>query len=325
MDRAKLDEQLRQLNDYEKELKDLEGSDIRRLFSNDALGQEWRINSGKLMLKEEEIAIHKHDRFIEFEEHSHDYLEMMVVYDGQIKHHIGDKTITLNKGDILLMDMSISHSIEMAGEEDIAVDILMKKEFFDSFFLQQIGYNDMMAGFISNAIYKQSNKEQYLYFKSGENETIWYVFINILKEFYDKQSGQDTAIRAYMLLLFNELTRNYETYLEDHVVSTVDTSISQDLIAYIDQHYRTITLNEMAKSFNYNPDYLGKQIKKYTGYTFKDLVKRRKLKEAAKLLRNTDEPILEILEKIHYSNASYFYRQFKSEYGMTPDAYRHRE
>lgn len=316
-----LDRQLRTLSDLEKDIQDMNQREVQLRFSATEDKSHWTINSDKLMPKKDEIAIRKHDRFIAFADHSHDYLEMMFVYSGSIRHMIEGKPLTLKKGELLLMDMVTSHKIEKASEDDVAVNIIMKRDFFDAYFLKQIGYNDKLTGFVVNAIGHRSFNH-YLHFQSGENDKIWSLIINVLLEYYDKKNGMDTAIRAYMLLLFNELIRNYHDYLDQRLVAELDVSITIDIASYIDQHYKTLTLKEMAQVFNYNSDYLGKQIKKLTGDSLKNLVKKRKLKEAANLLRNTDLPIMEILDQINYSNASYFYRQFRLEFGMTPDAYR---
>lgn len=316
-----LDEQLRRLSTSEKEIQNLNQRDVKLRFSRLEDEDHWIINSDKLMPKNEEIAIHKHDRFIDFAEHNHDYLEMMFVYSGSIEHRIQGEKLILNKGELLLMDMATSHSIVMAGEDDIAINIMMKRDFFDSFFLNQISYNDKLTSFVVEAISSRS-LSTYLHFKSGENNKIWRLVLEVLYEYYEQKNGMDTAIRANILLLFNELIRNYHQYLDDRIVKKVEASVSVDIAFYIDEHYKTLTLKEMAQVFNYNADYLGKQIKKLMGTSLKNLVKKRKLKEAANLLRNTELPILEILERINYSNASYFYKQFKIEFGMTPDAYR---
>lgn len=322
---AALDKRLRALSDFESELIHLSRRDVKLHFSNSNQGGQWRINYEKLMLKDEEIAVHKHDRFIDFEKHSHDYLELMFVYSGSITHVFEKETITLNKGELLLMDMNVTHGIKAASEEDIAINIMMKREFFDTFFLRQIGYQDTLANFVIDAIYNNGEDARYLYFRSGDNALIWQHMNQLLIEYYSRQNGVDIAVRAYMLLIFNELIRNYQDYLTEALVKEVDTMVVVDMMGYIDEHYKSVTLKEMAKVFNYNADYLGKQIKRLTGESLKSLVKKRKLKEAAKRLRNSEQSVLEIMDEVHYSNASYFYKQFKEEYGDTPDNYRKKQ
>lgn len=316
-----LDEKLRSLSSFEQEIQNLDQRDIKLLFSKDEESKAWVINSDKLMPQDEEIAIHKHDRFINFAEHTHDYLEMMYVYSGQIHHKIQGEEVVLKKGELLLLDMTTGHSISEATTDDVAINILMKREFFDSYFLNQISYSDKLTSFVVDAIGSQS-LSTYLHFKSSDNDDIWQLVSQVLIEYFEQKNGMETAVRAYMLLLFNELIRNYSHYLDRRLVQKVEASVAVDLASYIDEHYKDLTLKEMAKVFNYNADYLGKQIKKLMGDSLKNIVKKRKLKESAKLLRNTSMPVTEILSEIHYSNASYFYKQFKNEFGVTPDDYR---
>lgn len=322
MNNQELDFKLRQLNSFEEALNNAKNYDMKLYFSKDLEQNKWRINNEKLMLEDEEIAIHKHDRFIEFERHNHDYIEMMFVYSGAIEHSLDDEDICLKKGELLLMDMNVSHSIKAAKEDDIAINIMIKREFFDTFFLKQIAYNNLISNFVVNAIYSKENTKQYIYFQTGDNEQIWGMVKHILIEYYEQRNGMETAIRAYMLLLFNELLRDYQKYLSKPIVKKIDSAIVLDIVSYIDENYKTLSLKEMAKFFNYNSDYLGKQIKKITGKTLRDMVKSKKIKEAARLLKHSDLSIMEILGSINYSNVSYFYKQFRREFFVTPDEYR---
>ena len=250
---------------------------------------------------------------------------MMFVYSGSIHHGIGGKTIELKKGEIILFNMNVEHSIKPAGEDDIAINILIKKEFFDWYFIKQIAYHDLISGFVVNAIYGKKSDKEYIHFQTSENDEVWNLMSRILMEYFEQRNGFETAIRAYMLLLFNELLRDYQKYLSKPVVQKIDALIVVEILDYIDRNYKTVTLNDLAEFFNYSTDYLGKQIKKHTGSTLKAILREKKLKRAEFLLKDTDLTIMEILEEIGYSNVSYFYKQFKEEYGTTPDDYRKKE
>lgn len=337
MDIKQLDEKLRSLNAIEQKLKVAREVSLKDFFSTESSINHWRINSAKLMLDSEDIAIHKHDRFTKFDQHNHDYLEMMFVYSGKIVHHFESEIVELNKGEILLLDMNVEHSIEMASEEDIAINILIKKEFFDTFFMQQIAYNDIISNFVIKAVYENgahtkqpttkasqsTNQDKaYVYFKTGDNTHIWDLMIQLLLEYYDKRNGMDTAIKAYMLLIFNELFRDYEKYMSTHLVHRIEKTIVGEIVTYINQHYKTATLKDMSTYFNYSTDHLGKQIKKLTGKSIKDLIVERRFEQAVYLLEHTEMPILDLIGEVGYSNVTYFYKQFKELYGSTPDEYR---
>jgi YesN/AraC family two-component response regulator len=67
---------------------------------------------------------------------------------------------------------------------------------------------------------------------------------------------------------------------------------------------------------------LSKLIKQSTGFTFQELLQRKRFQKAVMLLLDTDLSVEEIAEAVGYENLSYFYRQFKERYGRTPRKYR---
>lgn len=322
MDKHEIDQRLRAWSEIELAMQKDKEVALTSLFSNAPNQKNWTIHSEKLMEEGEDIAIHKHDRFVPFAQHSHDYIELMYVYDGSVIHHIHDKVIELNKGEILLLDMNIEHSIEAAKEGDIAINILIRKEFFDWYFIKQIAYHDLISNFVLNALYGKNNEKAYIHFHTAANENIQEFALRIMQEFFENRNGYQTAIRAFMLLLFNELIRDYQKYMSERMVQRIDASIVVEILEYIDQNYKTVTLKDLADFFNYSPDYIGKQIKKHTGKTLKDLLREKKLRQAGLLLKDTEITIMELLDEIGYSNVSYFYKQFREEYGTTPDDYR---
>ena len=330
MDIKELDEKLKQLNDIEKETYILYNTEIntdldiklKNHFSSKVKNNLWIINNKKLMNESEVIAIHKHDRFIKFDKHKHDYLEMMFVYSGSIKQEIEGQKLVIEKGEILLLDMNVEHSIEVAGAKDIAINVLIKKEFFDWIFMSQIADNDLISNFIVEAIYGKNEFRQYIHFKTSENDKVCNFMLQILMEYYDKKNGMETAIRAYVMLLFNELLRDYKKYLSSEVVSKIESTISTEILNYINSNYMDITLKSMADHFSYNPDYIGKLVKKTIGKTLTELIKEKKIKQAEYLLQNTRMSVIDVITEVGYSNVSYFYRQFKTQLGITPDEYR---
>ncbi|MBU3161022.1 helix-turn-helix domain-containing protein [Clostridium frigoris] len=330
MNITELDKKLKQFNDIEKNTYNLYNSKIntnfdiklKEHFSNKIKNNLWIINNEKLMNKSEVIAIHKHDRFIKFDKHRHDYLEMMFVYSGKINQVIEGEKIVIERGEILLLDMNVEHSIEAAGEGDIAINVLIKKEFFDWIFMSQIADNDLISNFVVEAIYGKNEFKQYIHFKTSENDKVCNFMIQILMEYYDKKNGMETAIRAYIILLFNEMLRDYKKYLSSEMVSKIDSTISTEILNYINKNYKDITLKGMADHFSYNPDYIGKLVKKIIGKNLTELAKEKKIKQAEYLLHNTKMSVIDVITEVGYSNVSYFYRQFKEQVGVTPDEYR---
>ena len=68
--------------------------------------------------------------------------------------------------------------------------------------------------------------------------------------------------------------------------------------------------------------YLNRAFYKYYGQTPTAFINSCRMTEACRLLRSTEEKILDIAYICGYENLSYFNRQFRARYGQTPKEYR---
>lgn len=99
--------------------------------------------------------------------------------------------------------------------------------------------------------------------------------------------------------------------------------LAENLKSYIDANLTYgVELSRLAQLFHYNEKYLGRLFKKKTGLTVGAYVNSRRLKYAKKLLRSTNDPVIEIAARAGFNNVTYFNRLFKRHCGMTPTEYR---
>ena len=61
------------------------------------------VNSQKLLELGKLITVRKHTRFIDFPEHTHDYVELVYMLSGQTVHIVDGKIIVLKQGDLLFL------------------------------------------------------------------------------------------------------------------------------------------------------------------------------------------------------------------------------
>ncbi|MDD3839471.1 MAG: AraC family transcriptional regulator [Clostridia bacterium] len=332
MDYIELDKQLKKLNSMEKKLKGIIANNsphiadkmIKMQYSCEYPDNDWVINSRNLMEKDQSISIHKHDRFVRFDEHRHDYIEMIYVYSGNIEQTINGRNIKVNSGEIFILDLNVAHAIQPAMEQDIAVNILMRREFFDWMFLGQLSDNDIITDFIVKAIYDKKGHKRYLHFHCSQNEKIQNIMKDLLCEFYSPGVGASSAIQAYMILIFTELLREHKNNMSIKSVDKMNDQVANSINQFIRLHYKNATLKDIAQHFNFSTDYMGRLIKQITGKNFTDLLQKMRLKQAGILLKNSQRAVSDIANEVGYTNISYFYRLFKQEYKMTPDDYRNR-
>ena len=73
---------------------------------------------------------------------------------------------------------------------------------------------------------------------------------------------------------------------------------------------------------NQNIFIMSRLIKEYTGKTYNELLKTKRLNQAAYLLTHSRLDIASIASEVGYDNRSYFYRIFKEKFDLTPKQYR---
>lgn len=288
-------------------------------------------SSGRLMLDEknymldgENIAFRVHPRFCSIPEHRHSFIEMLYVYSGSCVQWVNGIQIPMTEGDACILDTNVYHSFESVGKNDIILDCLMRKSYFDSTFISQLANNDLISSFFIHAISQDKNYNQYILFHAQKSRILRQMITNVLCEYFDKGICSDNLINSYMVIIFTELLRVYklDMDMEEAALNSTGEADIGAIIRYIRKHCRTITLEATARKFNFHPSTLCTILKKYGGTKFTDLVHTARLEHACLQLQNTDMTIENIVNDVGYSNITFFYRIFKQYYGVTPSEFR---
>ncbi len=94
-------------------------------------------------------------------------------------------------------------------------------------------------------------------------------------------------------------------------------------IDFISEHlHGRIKIRDVADHLHINPEYLSRLFKSETGVTFTEYVSRKKIDEAANLLRYSEYTDLEVSSLFSFSSQSYFIKVFTRYKGMTPGEYK---
>lgn len=120
--------------------------------------------------------------------------------------------------------------------------------------------------------------------------------------------------------------------LTDNIVvrlTTADPLASREIVEavrlYINLHYsEPLSLHFIAERFYIHPNYFSKRFKEKCGESFIDYVTSVRMKEAVRLLKETEFKVHEIGERVGYEDAAYFGSVFRKFYGETPKQYRDR-
>lgn len=95
------------------------------------------------------------------------------------------------------------------------------------------------------------------------------------------------------------------------------------IVDYIRENYReNLTLQVLAEKFNMSESYISSLIKKKTNKNFGEHLMEARIREAQRLLRETNDSIEEIAVQVGYPDYFYFSKVYKRATGISPAAYR---
>ena len=139
----------------------------------------YQFNFGSL-LKNRSVCVNKESRFTVIPEHIHSVIEFLYVYSGHCTQIINSQSIQMAQGDICMLDTHVPHSIQPLGKNDIVITIEMKKEYLTQGFLQRLGNNGIINGFLINALSSDAAHDQYLLFHNRKETPIHSAIQSIL-------------------------------------------------------------------------------------------------------------------------------------------------
>ncbi len=313
---AKLMEILRQITDEERKILDGRTSVDRTLYTE---AKDFTIDSRRMLQRGKLIDVRPHTRFVHFPEHRHNYIEIIFICQGTATHIIDrNHTVTLEAGDLLFLNQHSCHEILPAGPDDIAVNFMVLPEFFDTAF-QMIGKDNAISRFLVSTLCRDGGEGEYLHFKAAGLLPVQNLAENMIWSLVNHQPDQRRTNQFTMGLLLLQLLNHIDT-LDTGRQSRSRTVMT--ILHYIEENYRNGSLTALSEELNQPVYALSKLVKAETGSTFKELLQQKRLTRAAKLIRETPLPISDIITAVGYDNTSFFYRVFRSEYGLTPREYR---
>ena len=94
-------------------------------------------------------------------------------------------------------------------------------------------------------------------------------------------------------------------------------------VEYIKENYaKDLNMAVVSNDLSMNYSLFSYSFKEYTGCNFVSYLKEIRMKEAKRLLADTDLKIIEISQKVGYDNEKHFMKMFKATCGVSPTEYR---
>ena len=247
--------------------------------------------------------------------HWQDSMELVYIKRGSGLVQTGAQVCTAQSGDIFVLTPGTLHAIRQAESCTMEYENII----FDVELLG--GAEDLCA-------------EKYLLpLQSGRlalpehitPDEAWYPqAADCLKEAEEanrcKQFGYELCIKGALLRFLALLIAQSKALPPAEKAST---QRLRAVLQWISAHYsEPVCVADAAALCQCSPNHFMRWFRQMTGQTFIIILREYRLNAAAEALRTTEDTILSISEQCGFENLSYFNREFKAHFGMTPREYR---
>ncbi|MBQ9086914.1 MAG: helix-turn-helix domain-containing protein [Clostridia bacterium] len=265
------------------------------------------------------ICLRPHPRFREFPTHSHDFIEIMYVCSGRITHVFGKQKLVLNTDELIVLGRDTKHSILAAGKNDIGINLIISTDLFEVL-LNSLRQNSQLPGKTFENLLKRGGLP-YCVFDVSDSLPVRNLMESMIHSVICERNRDGYILQQSLNLLLCYLA-SMEEAKEPAAQDSYEEKLKKKILNYIRTSYSTATLTEAAHMMGLSPSYLSRTVCQSFGMTFKELLMNERFDAARDLLRTTAMPIGDIINRVGYENSSYFHKEFKKRYSVTPGAYR---
>ncbi|KAB8129160.1 AraC family transcriptional regulator [Gracilibacillus oryzae] len=249
--------------------------------------------------------------------HFHTGYELYYLLAGEKLFFINDELFSAKKGDMVVIhpyDLHKTSSVKGVKAERIVVN------FKWSFIKQHADIEDMEEG----QFQQMPNK---LGISVKEQLQVERILHEMVRECEGKPQQYRAFIQSLLMMLLIIINRNKvnEGTASKGTASMTDNKMLE-VASYISKNYQhNLTLKEIANQYYLSPSYLSRTFKKVTGFNVSEYIQLVRIREAQKLLRDTDLKIIEIADFVGFAQIAHFNKVFKKLTNTSPLKFRQAE
>lgn len=249
--------------------------------------------------------------------HWHNAVELAYNISGTCRINISGTGAVLEEGDILLIPPGEIHEISSSGMNGKRCFIQFNITALDGFG----GINDVVP-LMENILVISKNANVQL------QRSVEECIIRLIEEYEKKDYAYALSLNARIFDIIVLISRSLAP--ENRITSfhgerknlTYLKQINR-AFEYIEKNFASkISLKDASKTAGFSEFYFSRIFKEYTGQNFQNYLSSYRIKQAEKLLKSTQKPILDIALESGFNSLTTFNRIFKKIKGCSPKFYR---
>ncbi|MDF2922199.1 MAG: AraC family transcriptional regulator [Paenibacillaceae bacterium] len=248
--------------------------------------------------------------------HFHSEYEIYYLFSGDRKYFIKERSYIVQPGDLVMISSNDVHKTSdnrVPNHERIV--LYYEPVFFEA-------YPDEYKAMLLSVF---TQDYPLLRLNLQERLRVEELLLSLLSELAEKPPGYGMHIHhmaSEVLLLAARALLKRDVTVPPDEPSPMQRKIT-DIVRYINSHYMNpLDLDGLSAQFYISKSHLSRVFKDTTGFGFTEYVNITRIKEAQRLLRESNLSITEVSDQTGFDNFSHFGKIFKKLTGLPPRHYR---
>jgi AraC-like DNA-binding protein/uncharacterized protein YutD len=252
--------------------------------------------------------------------HWHPEVEILHIIKGSSTFQIGEEEYHVNEGDIVFIKSNELHGSYDNEKSELEFNaILIDYDFISSM------TNDRIQQKYIRPFYENDSRYTFVVKKDSDlQKSIISPLCSIYESYFSEAEGYEIYIKA---LIFEIIYMAHVHHIQKSAVNeNLDNQkglIMKKIIHYMNHHYKDkIQLLDIANDVGMSVGHFCRFFKANFNITFGEYIINLRMREAVKLLEETEKSISEIAMDTGFTDPNYFTTAFKKVFGSTPSKYR---
>ena len=247
--------------------------------------------------------------------HWHDEAELTLITRGSCTYQVHLESFRAEENELIFVPPAAIHSLSASPGEVFESETYV----FHMNFLGA-GTTDICAvRYLSPVVSQNLLLPCHIGASHPAHGTVLTLFQEMNTVYESEDTGYELILKSLLLRFIAALLPYGRTENSHLQLRTEHMQKLKTVLEYISDHYaEEISVAQLAGLSYFSEYHFMRFFKKYMGISCLEYIKTLRLEKAASLLGQNADSILEISLASGFSNLSYFYREFKKKYGMTP-------
>lgn len=247
--------------------------------------------------------------------HWHEEAEFTLITEGSCTYQIQLESYDVNPGDLVFLPPMVLHSIASPAQKHMCSETYV----FHMNFLGITSTDVCAVRYLTPIMNQQLILPSVIKKDHPAYEESYRLFCAISQTYETAAPGYELMLKSLLLQLIAVLLPFCTKESNRPQLHTEHAEKLKQVLEYIEKNYaETLTIHELAGICYFSEYHFMRFFKKYVGMPCLEYIKSLRLEKAVELFEQGESSTLEVSLSVGFHNLSYFHREFKKKYGITP-------